>query len=79
MATPREILHQADARRGQRPVQTAPLTPAPLPVGMAPTRPDPPAPTRQERVVVPQPIHQNSVYHQLMQRHDRMHTRHLQG
>ena len=81
MATPREILHQADVRRGQKPVQPAPavLTPAPLPVRMAPAQLESPAPARSERVVVPQPIRSNSVYHQLMQRHDRMHTRHLQG
>lgn len=70
MATPREILHQADARR--RPL--APTRPAPAPVRMEPVQSEVP-----ERVVVPQPIRQNSVYHQLMQRHDRMHTCHLQG
>lgn len=32
-----------------------------------------------QRVVVPQPIRQNSVYRQLMRSHDRVNTRHLKG
>ena len=31
------------------------------------------------RIVVPQPIRENSVYRQLMRSHDRMHTRHIKG
>lgn len=30
-------------------------------------------------MIVEQPVRKRSVYHSLMQRHDRMHSRHLQG
>ena len=72
----------------QPPAAAAPVAPMPA----APVAPTPAAPTaapaepaplenaeliRPARVIVPQPIRTNSVYHQLMARHDRMHTRHL--
>ena len=52
------------------PRRPAPAPPAPAPLENA-------EPIRPARVIVPQPIRTNSVYHQLMARHDRMHTRHL--
>lgn len=72
----------------QPPAAAAPVAPMPAaPVAPTPTAPTaaPPAPAplenaepiRPARVIVPQPIRTNSVYHQLMARHDRMHTRHL--
>lgn len=88
MATPRELLHRAEAGR-PRPVAPQPMSMAPQPAPVVQNRPAPVAPCpmvaapverqQMERVVVPQPIHTNSVYRQLMRSHDRMHTRHLQG
>ena len=88
MATPREILRRAETGKTAAPrpqpmpapvrmqtVQSAPVQPAPM---AALTPAVPAAPTR-ERIVVPQPIRSNSVYHQLMASHDRMNTRHLKG
>lgn len=76
MGTPREILHQA----GSRPLQPSPRpAPAPAPVQIAPQEPVQSAAATPASVVAPRPIRQNSVYHQLMLRHDRVHTRHLQG
>lgn len=90
MATPSELLHRAGMRRPNAAPPNAPLPQPPVPtasVAPTPTAPTaaPPAPAplenaepiRPARVIVPQPIRTNSVYHQLMARHDRMHTRHL--
>lgn len=71
MTTPSELFHRAGARRAHANPQAAPAQPAPQPAAPAEAAPRPP------RVIVPQPIHANSVYRQLMERHDRMHTRHL--
>ncbi|MGN0801161.1 MAG: hypothetical protein ACI4MF_01065 [Candidatus Faecivicinus sp.] len=76
MGTPREILHQA----GSRPLQPSPRPePVPAPVQIAPQEQVWNAAAMPASVVAPRPIRQNSVYHQLMLRHDRVHTRHLQG
>lgn len=90
MATPSELLHRVGMRRPNAAPPNAPLPQPPAaaaPVAPTPTAPTaaPPAPAplenaepiRPARVIVPQPIRTNSVYHQLMARHDRMHTRHL--
>lgn len=56
------------------------VAPTPVAPTAAPAAPAPlenAEPIRPARVIVPQPIRTNSVYHQLMARHDRMHTRHL--
>lgn len=92
MATPREILRRAESRKSVQarpqpmpapaPMQMKPVQPAPVqptPMAAAPAQPAPPPLSPAERVVVPQPIRSNSVYHQLMASHDRMHTRHLKG
>lgn len=73
MPTPKELLSRASGKI------TPPIpVSAPAPVrAAAPETVEPSQPP--QRAVVPQPIRQNSVYHQLMQRHDRAHTRHLQG
>lgn len=90
MATPSELLHRAGMRRPnaappsaplpQPPAAAAPVAPMPAAPMAAPAAPAPlenAEPIRPARVIVPQPIRTNSVYHQLMARHDRMHTRHL--
>lgn len=62
------------------PMPAAPVAPTPVAPTAAPAAPAPlenAEPIRPARVIVPQPIRTNSVYHQLMARHDRMHTRHL--
>lgn len=76
MGTPREILHQAGSRPLQHPAR---LEPVPAPVQIAPQEPVQSAAAMPASMVAPRPIRQNSVYHQLMLRHDRVHTRHLQG
>ena len=85
MATPSELLHRAGMRRPnaappsaplpQPPAAAAPVAPTAAPAAPAPL--ENAEPIRPARVIVPQPIRTNSVYHQLMARHDRMHTRHL--
>lgn len=65
MATPRELLGRAENRR-----------PIPAPSQQKRSHPEPAEPDAA-RVIVPQPIRQNSVYRQLMRSHDRVHTRHL--
>lgn len=91
MATPRELLHRAEAGRprpvapqpiASQPIPVAPGRPAPVaprPMSAAPVHPAPEPQKPPEQVMVAQPIHTNSVYRQLMRSHDRMHTRHLQG
>ena len=62
------------------PMPAAPVAPTPVAPTAAPAASAPlenAEPIRPARVIVPQPIRTNSVYHQLMARHDRMHTRHL--
>ena len=82
MAGAREIIRRAGNRSGAggQPDRTF--------EGVKPVRPAPAATQTgagmqeqvgTQRVVVPQPIRENSVYRQLMRSHDRMATRHLKG
>ena len=93
MSHPREILRRAEARRSHpAPPQPAPAPIQPQLIAPAPPVPrthvqaerpsaaaQPPLSPAPSRVAVPRPIRQNSVYHQLMVRHDRMNPSHLKG
>lgn len=72
MATPREILRRARGRSTGGPVRP---TPQPAPVPARAEADGGPA----ERQAIPQPVRGNSVYHQLMLRHDRVNSSHLRG
>ena len=76
MPTPKEILGRM---RSNPPHSTPIVTPVPI-QPVQPVQPQPaPAEARPERIAVPRPIHENSIYRQLMRSHDRMNTRHLKG
>lgn len=86
MNGPRSILMRAEAaRKPQSSAMPVAAQPSVVPVPMQssalepPIRSDTAMPENVQRVVVPQPIRKNSIYHQLMQRHDRMTTQHLKG
>lgn len=81
MNHPREILRRAEAKSPRSatpspaPVPASRVVPAVPTAAPAPDHADP----QPSRVAVPRPIRQNSVYHQLMLRHDRMNQSHLKG
>lgn len=86
MNGPRSILMRAEAARKPQTSATpfaAKASVVPTPMQSAAlehlVRSDTAVLETAQRVVVPQPIRKNSIYHQLMQRHDRMTTQHLKG
>ena len=85
MSTTRDLMRKAGRRTGR--MEAKPME---QPTGFMPLCPLPAATERPERevsekvensptcrVVVPQPIRENTVYRQLMRSHDRMGTRHV--
>ena len=76
MSNPRDAFRCAERKRDRpEPDNVAGLTDSAV-SGSAPAKPEE---ERPERIMVPQPIRENSVYRQLMRSHDRMHTRHIKG
>lgn len=75
MNSTRDILQRA---RGDRRADTAPLRGVTSAVPQF-EQPAPPDTELPKYVAVPQPIHENSIYRQLMRSHDRVSTRHIRG